>query len=408
MNDKPVVVIGAGPAGLVAAKAAADGGAARVVIIDREPGPGGILNQCIHTGFGVRQYKEELTGPEYAARVFDECVAAGVEFRFATTVLRTDEDLVITTISKHSGLMEVEASAIIICTGCRERARGVIHIPGERPAGIFCAGLAQKHVNIDGYLPGKRIVILGSGDIGLIMARRLTLQGAKVEAVIEAQGFVGGLARNVVQCLHDFDIPLHLSHTVTDIIGKNRVEAVMVSQVDEHFTPVPGTEFRIDCDTLLLSIGLIPENEVAETAGVELSGVTNGAIVDENYMTSVPGIFACGNALHVHDLVDLLAAEAEVVGAKAAAYANTEDHDMPSVRVTAGDHIGYVLPHRVTGKEDVKFFFRSRKPMQDVVLHANGFEKKIKFLQPNEMSSVTIPAENLSQTEEVKVWIEEN
>lgn len=406
-NSKPIVIIGAGPAGLVAAKAAAQNSSKKVLVIDREDRPGGILNQCIHVGFGVRQYKEDLTGPEYADRVFKEASQAGIDFRLATTVLKINSDKVVTTISKDRGMTKIKASAIILATGCRERARGVIHIPGERPAGIYCAGLAQKFVNIDGYLPGKRIVILGSGDIGLIMARRLTLQGAKVQAVLEAQPFVGGLSRNVVQCLQDFDIPLYLSHTITDIVGKKRVEKVKVSKIREDYSPIEGEDFEIECDTVLLSIGLIPENELAEMAGVELNPQTNGALVDENYMTNIPGIFACGNALHVHDLVDLLAKEAEIVGKRAAEYERKSDIDTSSVEIDPGENISYILPHRVSGKNNVKFFFRVKRPLQRVNIKAGDFEKKSKFLQPNEMSSVTIPAEYLNTSNKVKIWIEE-
>jgi thioredoxin reductase len=404
-SQKPIVVIGAGPAGLIAARAAKEAGYDNVIIIDREKDAGGILNQCIHAGFGLIQFKQELTGPEYADKVFKMAINSGVEFKMSTSVLNIAEDKTITMISPSHGIETLQAAAIILCTGCRERARGVIHIPGERPAGIYCAGLAQKFVNIDGYLPGKRVVILGSGDIGLIMARRMTLQGAKVLAVVEAQSYVGGLSRNVVQCLQDFNIPLYLSHTVTNIKGKKRVESVTISRVSENFRPVAGTEFEIPCDTLLLSIGLIPENELAESCGVKLHHKTNGSLIDENYMTNVEGIFACGNALHVHDLVDHLAKESEMVGKNAVAYLQTEK-SKSLLPIQHDAHFSYLLPHKVSGESDVRFQYRVSRPMDDVTLHVNGFTKKIKLLRPNMMNSVLIPKEYLKG--EIKLWIEKN
>lgn len=406
--EKPIIVIGAGPAGLQVAISIVknfqnkEGFFPPVIVIDREKHAGGILNQCIHTGFGLAEYKEELTGPEYASRVLQEFRQLGIELRLSTTVIRVDENKMVTTLSPHRGLEKINALAIIFTTGCRERARGVIHIPGDRPAGIYTAGLAQKFINIDGYLPGKRVVILGSGDIGLIMARRLTFQGAKVLAVLEANNFVGGLARNVVQCLDDFNIPLYLSHTITDIIGKNRVEKVKISRVDENMRPVWGSEFELACDTILLSIGLIPENELAEMAGVKLDPSTNGAVIDENYMTSIKGIFACGNALHVHDLVDKLAVEAKEVGKNVAEYVDLSignSSTKGSLEFNAGtsvnidENIRYILPHKISGKKTVKFHFRVRKPLNDVTLRMGNFQKRFPYLLPNEMSSVTIPAE---------------
>lgn len=408
-NKKPIVVIGAGPAGLIASRAAKEAGYENVIVIDRDDYTGGILNQCIHAGFGLAVFKEELTGPEFANRVYKMAKEKNIEFRLQTTVLNISNDKVITTVTPQRGVEHIEAQAIVLCTGCRERARGVIHIPGERPAGIYTAGLAQKFVNMDGYLPGKSFVILGSGDIGLIMARRLTLQGAKVQAVVEAQPFVGGLARNVVQCLEDFDIPLYLSHSITDIRGTKRVEAVRVAKVDEKFQPVKGTEFDIECDSVLLSVGLIPENELAESAGVKLHPRVNGAIVDENYMTSVEGIFACGNALHVHDLVDMLAKESEVVGKNAALYASGEKLEKSDIDVSHDENFGYVIPHKISGKEKVKFFFRPRQPMEDVTISIGDFSKKIKFLQPNEMESFAVGADKLdSKTKEVKLCLNKN
>ena len=404
MNNKPIIIIGAGPAGLIASQAAIENGAKRVIVIDREPFAGGILNQCIHTGFGLAVFNEELTGPEFAARVYEKAKNGGVEFWHNTTVLSLSKDKVVTTVSPERGVEKIAAGAVILCTGCRERARGVIHIPGERPTGIYTAGLAQKFVNIDGYLPGKNFVILGSGDIGLIMARRLTLQGAKVKAVLEVQNFCGGLSRNVIQCLDDFEIPLYLSHTITDIKGKSRVEQITAAKVDETFKPIKGTEFNIDCDAVLLSVGLIPENEIAESCGVKLNPATNGTLVDENFMTSVDGVFACGNALHVHDLVDKLALEAKEVGINAVQYANGELIALAKTDVSYDNNFGYVLPHKVSGEKKVKFSFRVRKPMENVVINVGEFSKKIKFLQPNEMASVTVPPEHL-KTEKVKICL---
>ncbi|MBF0359858.1 MAG: FAD-dependent oxidoreductase [Oligoflexia bacterium] len=407
------VIIGAGPAGLSVAIAITKNSKKKVLVLDREKHPGGILNQCIHTGFGLTQYKEELTGPEYAWRVYSEAKELGIEIRLSTSVIRVSEDKVITTISAEKGIEKIKAQAIVFCTGCRERARGVIHIPGDRPAGVYTAGLAQKFINIDGYLPGKRVVILGSGDIGLIMARRLTFQGAKVLAVLEASSFVGGLSRNVVQCLDDFGIPLYLSHTIIDIVGKNRVEKVKIARVDENMRAIRGTEFEINCDTVLLSIGLIPENELAEMAQVKLDPATNGAIVDENYMTNISGIFSCGNALHVHDLVDKLAVEAQTVGKKVAEYISGGVFAESDIIVTHDDFIRYLLPKKISGKSDVRFHFRVRRPLSDVVLKLNNFERKFPYLQPNEMSSVLIPAKHFEDIEEgiqreIKIWIREN
>ena len=407
MSDKPTIyVIGAGPAGLNAAMAAAQDRSVQVVIIDRETQPGGILNQCIHVGFGLRQFKEELTGPEYAHRVFDQVLGyENIEILTDTNVVQMDRDRHIVLVSPESGLQRVQADAIILCTGCRERARGVIHIPGERPAGILCAGLAQKFVNIDGYLPGENIVILGSGDIGLIMARRLTLQGAKVLAVIELANFLGGLSRNVVQCLHDFDIPLYLSHTVTDIIGQKRVEAVRIAKVGSDRKPIPDTTFEIKCDTLLLSVGLIPENELAEQAGVALDPLTNGCVVDQNYMTNIPGIFACGNALQVHDLVDDLAAEAQKVGVNALAHLRHQAPPPGHIMVTHDAQFRYALPHKIDGREDVTFFFRVAAPLMASTLSAGGFQKKFKFLQPNTLGRVTIGRQFFENTNEVRLCL---
>ena len=318
-----IVTIGGGPAGLAAAIAARESGVEQVLILEREPELGGILNQCIHNGFGLHTFKEELTGPEYAARFIEKAEALGIPHWLSTTVVdlqRQGDRLLVTCVSRERGLQVVEAGAVVLCMGCRERPRGALNIPGTRPAGIFSAGTAQRLVNLEGYLPGREVVILGSGDIGLIMARRMTLEGAKVKCVAELMPYSGGLKRNIVQCLDDYGIPLKLSHTVVDIQGKERVTGVTIAQVDGKGKPIPGTEEQIPCDTLLLSVGLIPENELSKEVGVQLSPVTNGPTVNESLETSIPGVFACGNVLHVHDLVDYVSEEAEQAGKHAAAY----------------------------------------------------------------------------------------
>ncbi|MDE8727379.1 FAD-dependent oxidoreductase [Ruminococcus bromii] len=319
---KSLVIIGGGPAGLAAAVAAADNGlpAEDILILERDGRLGGILNQCIHNGFGLHTFKEELTGPEYAARFEERAKALHIPYKLGAMVLSISPEKVVTAVSREDGLFTVEAGAVILAMGCRERSRGALNIPGFRPAGVFSAGTAQRLVNMEGYMPGREVVILGSGDIGLIMARRMTLEGAKVHVVAELQPYSGGLKRNIVQCLDDFGIPLKLSHTVTEIHGKDRVTGVTISAVDDKLKPIPGTEEYYSCDTLLLSVGLIPENELTLGAGAPLSRVTNGPVVNESLETGVPGIFACGNVLHVHDLVDYVSEEAAQAGRAAAKY----------------------------------------------------------------------------------------
>ena len=317
---RDIVIIGGGPAGLAAAEAAVQAGARDVLILERDTRLGGILNQCIHNGFGLHTFKEELTGPEYAARFEARVRALSIEYKLGTMVLSVSPNKTVTAVSREDGLVKIEAKAVILAMGCRERSRGALNIPGFRPAGVFSAGTAQRLVNMEGYMPGREVVILGSGDIGLIMARRMTLEGAKVRVVAELQPYSGGLKRNIVQCLDDYGIPLKLSHTVTEIHGKERVTGVTISAVDENLKPIPGTEEFYSCDTLLLSVGLIPENELSAGAGVQLSRVTNGPVVNESLETNVPGIFACGNVLHVHDLVDYVSEEAASAGKAAAAY----------------------------------------------------------------------------------------
>lgn len=335
MEAYDVVIIGGGPAGLAAAVAAKENGIQKILILERDRELGGILNQCIHNGFGLHTFKEELTGPEYALRYIKKVQELDIEYRLNTMVADISPERVITALNREDGLLEIKAEAVILAMGCRERSRGALNIPGYRPAGIFSAGTAQRLVNMEGYLPGREVVILGSGDIGLIMARRMTLEGAKVKAVAELMPYSGGLRRNIVQCLEDYGIPLKLSHTVVDIKGRERVEGVTLAKVDERGKPVPGTEEEYTCDTLLLSVGLIPENEISGNMGVELNPVTSGPVVNESLETNIPGVFACGNVLHVHDLVDFVSEEAKTAGRNAAEYvknlqADTGDRDKHS------------------------------------------------------------------------------
>lgn len=329
------VVVGGGPAGLAAAISAYDAGLKDIIVLEREDRLGGILNQCIHNGFGLHTFDEELTGPEYAQRYIDEAKKRGIECLLECTVIDISHDRVVTAVSPELGLIQIEAGSVILAMGCRERPRGALNIPGTRPAGIYTAGCAQHLVNIEGVLPGREVVILGSGDIGLIMARRLTLEGAHVQVVAELMPYSGGLKRNIVQCLDDFGIPLKLSHTVVKIEGDKRVEGVWIAEVDEHLKPIPGTEEHYTCDTLLLSCGLIPENELSQKAGVALSPVTKGPVVNEQLETDVPGVFACGNVLHVHDLVDYVSEEASAAGRHAAAYVKAGE--------PAEEHVGIPL-----------------------------------------------------------------
>ena len=342
---RDIVIIGGGPAGLAAAEAAVQAGAQGVLILERDTRLGGILNQCIHNGFGLHTFKEELTGPEYAARFEARVRALQIEYRLGTMVLSISPEKTVTAVSREEGLVTIEAKAVILAMGCRERARGALNIPGFRPAGIFSAGTAQRLVNMEGYMPGREVVILGSGDIGLIMARRMTLEGAKVRVVAELQPYSGGLKRNIVQCLDDYGIPLKLSHTVTEIHGKERVTGVTISAVDENLKPIPGTEEFYSCDTLLLSVGLIPENELSTGAGVALSRVTNGPVVNESLETNVPGIFACGNVLHVHDLVDYVSEEAAAAGRAAAVYLQQgEQREDKAIHINASGGVRYTVP----------------------------------------------------------------
>ena len=403
-----VVVIGGGPAGMAAALAAHKAGA-RVAIVEREQHLGGILRQCIHPGFGLSHFKQELTGPEYAQRFIDQVHATDIALFLNSMVIGINsgepaEDTAVHTVTLMSpaSMMQLTGRAIVLAMGCRERTRSEIKIPGSRPAGVFTAGLAQRYINIENLKPGSRAVILGSGDIGLIMARRCTLEGISVEGVYELMPYANGLRRNVKNCLDDFGIPLHLSTTVTRVIGHDRVEAVEVSQVDEHLAPIPGTERIVPCDTLLLSVGLIPENELSVAAGVELDPRTRGAVVDQSLQTSVPGIFACGNVLHVHDLADNVTTESERAGAAAAAWALDGAEACAAgtgceLTVSPADIAGYALPGRITAVALTKLNFRVRRPVDAarVKILADGeelFAGKVRAFKPSVMESFPLPA----------------
>ena len=394
-----LVVIGGGPGGLAAAIEAKKNGVDNILVIERDKELGGILQQCIHNGFGLHEFKEELTGPEYAQRFIEKLLEMNIEYKLDTMVLDLTEDKKIHAINSKDGYMVIEAKAVILAMGCRERTRGAISIPGDRPSGVFTAGAAQRFINMEGYMVGKKVLILGSGDIGLIMARRLTLEGAEVQAVVELMPFSGGLTRNIVQCLDDYNIPLYLSHTVIDIVGKERVEKVVIAKVDENRKPIPGTEREYECDTLLLSVGLIPENDISRKTGLEIDRRTNGLIVNEMMETSASGIFACGNVVHVHDLVDFVSAEARKAGAAAAKYIKDEVKDGEYKEVINGKGITYTVPQKFRGEnidKALEIFMRVNNIYKNVKLEVKDEEKVLmslnkQHLAPGEMEKVMVP-----------------
>lgn len=401
MMEVDVAVIGSGPAGLTAAIHARRAGARRVLLLEREEELGGILKQCIHNGFGLEQFRQDYTGPEYAERLIGDLETTDVECFMNTMVTDLSPDRVITALSPEHGALQIRAGSIVLAMGCRERTRGSIGIPGTRPAGVFTAGVAQRFVNIDGYLPGRRIVILGSGDIGLIMARRLTLEGARVIGVYEVMGYPGGLKRNVVQCLNDYGIPLHLSHTATGILGRERVEGVTISKVDSSLHPLAGTGRLIQCDTLLLSVGLIPENELSQKAGLALSPATKGPVSTEAMATSVPGIYSCGNVATVFDVVDHVAQTGATAGASAARYALGKLNGREqTVDILAGDNVRLLFPHRYSFQGDLFLFIRAAEPVErPVTIRVTPLDSTINrpYARPNEMLRVRIPRARLAQ-----------
>ena len=409
-----LIVVGGGPAGLAAANSAYEKGLRNILIVERDKELGGILNQCIHNGFGLHRFKEELTGPEYAHRFIEMLKDTSVRIMTDTMVLTVTENKEVHVINTEKGYQVLQAKSVILAMGCRERTRGAIAIPGARPAGVFTAGSAQRYLNMEGYMVGKRVVILGSGDIGLIMARRMTLEGAKVLACVEVMPYSGGLMRNIVQCLEDYDIPLYLSHTVTDIQQKNgRLSHVTVSRVGEDRNPIPGTEMEFDCDTLLLSVGLIPENELTRGAGIEMDMRTNGAIVYENMETSIPGVFACGNVVHVHDLVDYVSQESEKAGAAAADFVLNPRENEKSLQLQNGFGISYTVPQQVRIariEKNLEVFFRVRQVFGESVIEVKDGENLLcsfrrEYMAPGEMQQIKLPKVILDKATENTVQI---
>ena len=411
MMKRQAVIVGGGPAGLAAALRLKEKGIEDILILEREHLLGGILRQCIHDGFGLTRFGESLSGPEFAQRFIDQVEAEHIECITDCTVLDITKDKVITAASRAHGLLQIQADAVLLTMGCRERTRGALATPGTRPAGVYTAGVAQNYINLQNIMVGHEVVILGSGDIGLIMARRMTLEGAHVQGVYEVQSYPSGLPRNIEQCLNDYNIPLHLSHTVVDIRGQERLTSVVVAECDERFRPIPGTEQEIPCDTLILSVGLIPENELSLAAGVELDPRTRGAFVDEHCQTQIPGIFAAGNVLHVHDLVDFVALEAEALASSAAEYLQTGSLPACNLEVKAGQNVGHVIPQRISGTRDFTLSLRVRQPLSGVtlVVRQSGQEvlrKKMRKALPAEMIQLPIKAAKLNDKDELEVCVE--
>ena len=411
MKQIDLVIIGGGPAGMSAAVAAYEKGITDILILERDVALGGILRQCIHNGFGLHRFGEELTGPEYAWRYEKQVLEKKIPYLLNTMVLDISPDRVITATNTEEGVFQIQAKAIILAMGCRERPAGALAIAGDRPSGIFSAGTAQKYVNMKGYLPGKNVVILGSGDIGLIMARRMTLEGAKVHAVCELMPYSGGLARNIEQCLNDFNIPLKLSHTVVKIHGKGRLEGVTIAKVDENRRPIPESFEYIPCDTLLLSVGLIPENELSKTANVTLDRITNGAVVDQDRQTSTEGIFACGNVLHVHDLVDYVSEEAEIAGASAAAYIRGEASESINIPLSTDGKIRYTVPQTITQKKELRVYFRVADIFRNATVKVTDgdrvvYSRKKQKLAPGEMECITLKPDQFADAKALKFSLE--